>query len=204
MALGDSYITLPELKAYLGNVFVDTSQDASLTGALNSASREIERYTRRQFNNAGAATARLYRPTSPRRLIVDDFHTEVGFSLRVDSSDSGTFDTTWSGAEYQAEPLNGVRNGYAGWPYWRLSAVGWRTFPGGWRPSVEVTADWGWSSVPAPVKQACLILAAKNFQLKDSPLGVAGFGEFGVVRVQDDRTAMGKLSPFCRDRIQVA
>jgi hypothetical protein len=47
------------------------------------------------------------------------------------------------------------------------------------------------------------MLAAKNFQIKDAPFGVAGMGEFGFVRVQDDRGALGKLKPFRRDPVLV-
>jgi hypothetical protein len=202
MALGDNYATLAELKSYL--TISTTQYDTELTAALNSASREIERYARRQFNDAGSATSRVYYPQDAYLVVLDDFFTTSGLVVETDSTDSGAFDQTWTSADYQPEPLNQVRNGYSGWPYWKIRAVESLTFPDGRRPTVRVTARWGWASVPAPVKQACLILAAKTFQIKDSPLGVAGFGEFGVVRVQDDRMAMAKLMPFCRDRWLVA
>jgi hypothetical protein len=37
--------------------------------------------------------------------------------------------------------------------------------------------------VPAQVKQACRLQVARVMKRQESPLGVAGFGEFGVVRV---------------------
>jgi hypothetical protein len=50
---------------------------------------------------------------------------------------------------------------------------------------VQVTAQWGWAAVPDSVKQATKILAAEIFRLKDAPLGVAGFNDFGPVRVRE-------------------
>jgi hypothetical protein len=48
---------------------------------------------------------------------------------------------------------------------------------------VKVTGSWGWSAVPTSIKQATIIQAARIFKRNDSPLGVAGFGDFGVMRV---------------------
>ena len=42
---------------------------------------------------------------------------------------------------------------------------------------------YGWSSVPVAIKQACIIQASRIFKRLDSPLGVAGFGDLGVMRV---------------------
>jgi hypothetical protein len=48
---------------------------------------------------------------------------------------------------------------------------------------VKVTGVWGWPAVPAAISQATILQAARHFKRYDSPLGVAGFGDFGVVRV---------------------
>jgi hypothetical protein len=48
---------------------------------------------------------------------------------------------------------------------------------------IQVTGTFGWPAVPLNVKEATLIQAADTFRSKDAPFGVAGFGEFGVVRV---------------------
>ena len=41
----------------------------------------------------------------------------------------------------------------------------------------------GWTAVPTSVKQATVITASRIFKRLDSPLGVAGFGDMGVMRV---------------------
>jgi hypothetical protein len=37
--------------------------------------------------------------------------------------------------------------------------------------------------VPTAVKQACVIQSSRIFKRLDSPLGVAGFGDMGAIRV---------------------
>lgn len=202
MALGDSYASLDDMKVYV-NVVNSNAFDTLLTDALLSASEEIERYCNRQFNKATSATARVYVPDGWIGTSIDDFHTTTGLVIKTDASGDGTFETTWASTDYELKPFNGIVDGQTGWPYNEIAAVGSQSFPCPYdstarRARLEVTAQWGWAAVPAPVKQACLMLAAKNFQLKDAPLGVAGMGEFGFVRVQDDRGAMAKLKPYRR------
>jgi hypothetical protein len=53
----------------------------------------------------------------------------------------------------------------------------------GGEATVRVTGVWGYSAVPDAISQACVIQAERIFKRLDSPLGVAGFGDMGVVRV---------------------
>ncbi|MDX2921298.1 hypothetical protein PV370_25695, partial [Streptomyces sp. NE06-03C] len=48
---------------------------------------------------------------------------------------------------------------------------------------VQVTARWGWPAVPDEIVQATLIQAARLYKRKDSPEGVTGSAEWGVVRL---------------------
>lgn len=201
MALGDTYATLAELKSYLG--IGDTADDTELTDALNTASRAIEKICDRQFNDAGAASARVYYPDTWSIVSADDFHTDTGLIVATDESDDGTFETTWSSGDFQLEPLNGIVDGESGWPFSLIRAVETRRFPCGRRATVQVTARWGWAAVPAPVKQACLMIASETFKMKDAPFGVAGFGDFGVVRVRNNPIAMSKLAPYERHAVLV-
>ena len=203
MALGDPYATRDELKARMD--IPDTADDDRLDDALASASREIEQWCRRQFNDAGTPTARVYKPRTGCLLAVDDFSTTTGLTVAVDYGDDGTYETTWSAGDYQPEPLNGVVGGQPGWPFWRLRAVGSSQFPTcSARPAVQVTARWGWATVPAPVREACLVIASELFKLGDAPFGVAGFGEFGPVRIRMNSRAQSLLAPYRRDPVLVA
>jgi hypothetical protein len=98
-----------------------------------------------------------------------------------------------------------VVRGRPGWPYWEIRSTLLSRFFPTWqqRQSVQVTAQWGWTTIPEPVKQACLVLAAETFKLKDAPFGVAGFSDFGAVRVRDNPMVARMLTPFQRDPMLV-
>lgn len=201
MAIGDTYATLPELKSRVG--ISDTDDDDKLTSALAAASRALEKWCKRQFNDAGAVSARLYHPLHSRLVVVDDFHTETGLIVKHDLGDTGVYDETFQTGDYILEPLNGIRDGVDGWPYQRIRAVESLTFYSGRRPSVQVTARWGWSAVPAPVKEATLMLAEEIFKMKDAPFGVAGFGDFGFVRVRDNPKVATLVKDYRRIAVRV-
>lgn len=204
MALGDPYVELDALKSYLKISTSDTTDDSELGMALDSASRGIEDFCHRQFHDAGVPTARTYTPDDYCWVEVDDFSTITGLVVKTAAGNDGVFGTTWTAADYQLEPLNGVVDGRPGWPYSKIRTVGSRRFRCGHRATVQVTAQWGWTAVPDAVKQACLIIAAETFKLKDAPFGVAGFGEFGMIRVKDNPMAMRKLQPYRRYSVLVA
>lgn len=202
MALGDSYATAAELKTRLD--IDDTDDDTRLGEALSTASREIEAWCGRQFNKTTTASARVYAPRTDGLLFVDDFHTTTDLVIGTDNGDDGTYETTWSAGDYVLEPRNGIVNGQTGWPYWRIAATGNRWWPlAHHRPSAQVTAQWGWTAVPAAVKEACMISAAELFKMGDAPFGVAGFGEFGPVRVRLNSRVQQLLAPYRLRTIKV-
>ena len=202
MALGDSYATLPDLKSRLD--VPDAADDTRLTEALSVASRGIERFTGRQFNKATTATARVYYPLSAYAVDVDDFHTITDLVIATDPGGYGTFGTLVAAANYELAPLNGIVGGESGWPYSKVCAINTYFPVNTGRASVQVTAQWGWATVPAPVKEACLVLAAEVFKLGDAPFGVAGFGEFGAVRIRQNPKAAEWLTPYRRYPVLVA
>ena len=202
MAMGDPYATLPELKARF-SIENDTRSDAALIAALEAASRGIESVCDRQFNRVDVASARIYRSDFYSFANVDDFYTTTDLVIATDEDGDGVFEQTWTAADYQLEPLNGINEGQTGWPFSKLRTVGARGFRCGWRASLQVTARWGWTAVPAPVRDACLIVAGELFKLKEAPFGVAGFTDYGAVRVRENPVAMKQLSPYVRYKVMV-
>ncbi len=202
MALGDPYATLPQLKSFIGLGSGVMPEDADLTASIASVSAEIQRYCGRQFNKADAATPRRYRALRGGGVAyVDDFWELT--DVAVDHDGDGVYETVLTVADYELEPLDGIVDGVPGWPWWRIVVVN-RRFPWGRRPGVQVTAKWGWSEVPAPVHEACLILAAETGKLGEAPFGVAGFDQFGAVRVRQNPLAKAKLDPYVLDSVLVA
>lgn len=209
MAITNGYATLNELKSRLG--IGDTDEDSEIEAAVEAASRFIDQHCRRRFYVDDDVSARTYYADSEptfdargcRRSVVQvhDISTTTGLVVKTDTSDDGTFDTTWDAADYQLEPLNGVVDGVEGWPYTRLVAVKSREFPSwGERARVEITAKWGWTAVPTEVAEACRIQAARLYRRKHSPDGIAGGFDFGTVRVSSrvDPDVEQLLMPFVR------
>lgn len=199
-----SFITSTELKALLG--ISDTLDDTRLTLACDAAIQQIQAECGRQFTYDAQASARVFPALTWQVVEVDDFGTASGLLVKTDEDEDGIFETTWASTDYQLEPLNGRLAGQA-WPYTRLRAIESLNWPfNRGRALVEVTARWGWATVPNPVKQAGLIQAATLFKSAEAPLGVAGFGDIGIMRIRQalHPTAAALLAPYRRDPVLVA
>jgi hypothetical protein len=184
MAITNGYCTLEQVKAALR--ITDTVDDSLLEGSVESASRLIDGYAMRNFYQSGTVT-RLFATQDQLYCQTDDI---AGTAIVLETSNAadGVFDVTWTPTDYQLEPLNGNLDGIP-WAFDRIRAVGDYVFPTGnvigddEQALVRVTTVFGWPSVPKAIETACIIQASRIFKRFDSPLGVAGFGDFGAVRV---------------------
>ena len=185
-ALGEPYVTLPEMRAYLKFKDNQTSNDSLLTAAAEAASSEIERLCRRQFNRSEDATPRVFEAPagSCHPAYVDDFYSTEDLVIETDNG-SGDFTNAWTLSQYELQPLNGVYEGQTGWPFYKVQPRN-RSFPLLYRRNtvLRVTAKWGWASVPHPIRQATLLQAAHLYKMSDAPNGVAGMDQFGAVRIR--------------------
>jgi hypothetical protein len=69
-------------------------------------------------------------------------------------------------------------------PFDTLRAVGDYYWPSsGLEVTVRVEGTFGFATAPIAIKQATVLLASRIFKRNDSPGGVMGFGDIGVVRV---------------------
>lgn len=205
------YTDLTTMKAYLG-IAVSTLDD-QLSMAINAASRSIDNYCQRRFWVDGQAVARTFTPKSLTGVdLAADISSVSGLIVKTDAGGDGTFETTWAASDYELLPVGAATAFPEAEPWTAIRAVGSRTFPA-WGSTwltrldrVQVTALWGWPAVPDAVTQACLIKASRLFHRKDSPQGIAGFGEFGPVRLSrgEDQDVMGLLDPYRRVPVLVA
>jgi len=202
MAITNGYATLNDFKAYLfPSANYGTAEDATMEAAIESASRIIDAHTNRRFYSDTTVSARVYYANTPIRCTVDDFSTTSGLIIKTDTGDNGTYDQTWASDEYILEPINSEIGGVSGQPYNSILATIPKLFPvTGRRPRIQVTAKWGWASVPDTVRQACLVQAARLFRRAQTPEGFAAGESFGAIRVSTklDPDVQMLLAPFRR------
>ena len=206
MAITNGYATRNQIKAALRIGTADTIDDDLIDNCAGAASRLIDGYCNRQFWSVGSATTRVYMADNEFYCHIDDI-AGTAITLRTSGATDGVFDVTWETTDYQLEPLNGRLDGLQ-WSYDKIRAVGDYLFPTvngnyGEQALVEVTAVFGWPSVPEPVTQATIIQASRIFKRYDSPLGVAGFGDLGAIRVSRflDPDMAQLVEPYRRMRL---
>ena len=193
MAITNGYATLAEVKAAARIPSSDTIDDALLELSIESASRDLDAYTERVFYSTGAtAVTRVYIPQDIYLVETDDIISVQ--TLKSDSTGNGTFDITWAATDFQLEPLNG-RAGGIDTPATRIRAIGEYLWPvyeprnvNSNQASVQVTGVFGFASVPIAIKQATILAALRAYKRYESPTGVLGFSDMGVVRI-------GRLDP---------
>jgi len=193
MSIINGYCTLGDLKSVLR--IVDTVDDVMLEDRIEEASRVIDDFCDRRFYQDATATARIYTAPSTEYVLTDDIATATGLIVKVDTGHDATYATTLTSSQYQLEPINGIAKGTA---ITRIVANVGVTFPTTKAPApIQVTAVWGWPSVPRPVTSAAILLAGRLTKRGDSLLGVAGFGDLGAISVRNiDPDVQRMLSPY--------
>ena len=206
MAIVNGYATKNQIKAALRIGTADNIDDDLIDNCAGAASRLIDGFCNRKFWAVGSATARVFQAEDSFFCSIDDI-SGTAITLQTSTNADGVFDTTWSPTDWQLEPLNGDLDGIA-WAYDKIRAIGDYLFPTvnanyGSQALVKVTANFGWPAIPEPVTQATIIQASRLFKRYDSPLGVAGFGDMGAIRVSRalDPDVAQLVEPYRRMRL---
>jgi hypothetical protein len=184
MAITNGYATLADVKAAAR--ITDNIDDSLLELAIESASREIDSYAERVFFSFGSTT-RIYVPRSSTVCETDDIISVT--TLKISTDADGVFDQTLTPADFQLEPLNGVSGGITT-PSTQVRAVGDyffpvyqpRDIPTG-RATVQITGVFGFPAIPIAIKQATVLASLRAYKRYESPTGVLGFSDMGVVRI---------------------
>lgn len=201
MPLVNGYCTPDELRAYLADGAQKLDQTL-LENAIGAASRAIDSYCGRRFWQDDAVSTRVYARMLGDIVLVDDISTRTG--LVVTSSPDGLdFSTTLTDdVDFVLEPRNAdqyatLNFGAYAFDRIRLTSATGRQFAMSTYPALSVTARFGWAATPVEIHQACLLKAAALFKRKEAPFGVAGFNEFGVVRIRpNDPDVEALLEPY--------
>jgi hypothetical protein len=194
LAITNGYCTLADVKAALR--ITDTIDDALIENSVNAASRMIDQYCNRFFYSGSAGETRYYKANDGFMCWIDDAQSIS--ELKTSSTDPLIFDTTWDVADYQVVPANRWANG-AYYPITGITATDNYLFPV-WADIalVKVTGQFGWASVPDSIKFATIIQASRLFKRLESPLGVAGVSDLGIMRVGSsiDGDVAQLINPF--------
>ena len=201
MSISSGYADLTQFKLR-ASLPAGGAHDDDAERAVEAASRAVDEWCCRRFYADTVATARYYTASEVETvsLPVDDISTTTLLVVRTDDNWDGTFENLWTLNSrtgpygFMVEPTNFSALAK---PVTRLHAVAssWPTVEQG----VEVTAKWGWAAVPTPVVEACLMLAVRWFKRKDTPFGVMGSAETGLITLpRIDPDVQSLLAPYRR------
>lgn len=211
MALTNAYATLAALQDVSKNT---RAADAPrLERALNAASRAIDRYTGRRFWLDAVATTRTFSvPVATYTISVPDIGVRAGVSVATGPGD-GTFPTAISASAFYLAPLDSDQPDPIAEPFTSIVAtnapfLSSRFLTARSGPTVQVTARFGWpdaivttgvAAAPDDVVEACLLMAHRIVRRKDTPDGVAGNDDTGVIRItRRDGDVVDLLDPLVR------
>jgi hypothetical protein len=177
-----------------------------LDAALEAASRWIDGYCGRKFWLDTSTTERVFQATNP--YVLDLGEHEIGSSTGVivkTDDGSGTFATTVSASAYQLEPVNAPYATAGARPYTSIRGIStaWPlTYSNSGRQNlVQVTARYGWPSIPPAVRDACLALTTVDVE---NPTGVRSeaIDGYSVSYTVGDNSPLGRavnrLDPYRR------
>lgn len=192
--MANEYGDKAALKERLGIGADDTSRDGLLDKALGAASRSIDKTCGRRFWLDDEPQERIYRPqgrvsreSDGDLFLVDDIGSVDG--LVVESGSGASYSAVTG---YETAPDNALLDGK---PISGLLKVS-----GTWGSAVNrlrVTAKFGWPAVPPDVSEAALIQAGRLYRRKDSPEGITGSAEWGVVRLsRRDPDVWALIEPY--------
>lgn len=191
-----SYVDLHDLRYAMG--VADVGEDAPFVDAINAACSWVDSFCGQSFGQV--TEARTFAPQRCDRLTLahSPIATLTGLEVRLDDNLDGTFETSLAASNYVLLPPGGrTETGEAG-PYREIRFVG-RTpvVDEHGRPTVQITATWGWPAVPAPVASAARLQAQHVFAARNAPLGYSTVGDLGVIRVRGASPAVeALLAPY--------
>ncbi|WP_328544580.1 phage gp6-like head-tail connector protein [Streptomyces europaeiscabiei] len=194
--MANEYGDLATLRRRAGLAADDESQDADLTSALGAASGSINLTCGRRFWLDPAPVARIYRASGRvvcepdgELLLVDDIG-DVD-DLVVETGPLGGPWTAVTG--YETSPDNALADGK---PITGLLLPN-STWSRGSTTRVRVTTRFGWPATPPDITEAAYIQATRLFKRKNSPEGILGSAEWGVVRLsRRDPDVWALLEPY--------
>ena len=183
-----SYVLLDEFSDYVRDQIAGTD-DTVKQSALDAAESMVNEFCQRTFVVAGASSSRSYTPTSEYCDVLRIHDATTVTAVVVNGAATTNYQTeplnllSWSG---EARPIEQLRTTGGYW-YWNRDQL-----------TVTVTGTFGWAATPKSVDEATKIIAKDILQQRNNNSGVAGFGEYGSIRVRMNPIAIDLLKPYRR------
>lgn len=182
------YVTVDVMRQYMRD---QTTLDDDLIGdALAAAEQELDNRCARRFVVAAGSTARTFAPGPSDLLIIWDC---IAVASVVENGVTLTV-----GADYQLEPLNGLSVSGESVPFTALRRRDRWWYSDGARATVTVTGSWGWASIPAPIREACKIIAKDAYQARDTRGGIVAVVDSGAFSERDGRLVRQAIRDYRR------
>jgi hypothetical protein len=172
-----SYASVSELKSRLNITSTDASRDSVMTALLNAAEEAINGLCNRPhgFIADAIASARYYHGSGSECQRIDECTEITTVSIKSGTTYTDmTTPTTYFTGDGDWVPATGSLDNpeYNRTPYTMLlidSGGSYGHFPKSTLPNIKVTARWGYAdSVPAHVKEACVVLASRWWKRGES------------------------------------
>lgn len=198
IAINDSYATAAQYRSFVDKS--DTSDDANILTQLTAVSRFFERQVGQFFNQDAAVVVREFFGEGQPYLRLNQelspgIASKTGLIIRIDEDDDGDFadETALVNSDLNFLPLNADKEPEAQpWrEVWLTSRSALSAFPR--NRKVQITAIWGWPSVPGPVTQDTIRLTA--IWRGEHPSATARFNELDQV-VTESPLAMALVKRF--------
>lgn len=189
----ENYCTAAEVRAELG--IKSNDQDAIIESMCSEVTGWIDGYCHRTFSIL--AETRYF--DGDRELIVKDLIDIT--TLKIDQDGDGTFETTLASTDYILYPLNVS-------PKHKITVShngSYSAFAFGIRRGVEIVGNWGYSSVPDPVRRAAKIQVCRLHSRKQAGFALFSYTtELGQTQIVKglDQDVKQMLDDFIRTEIK--
>lgn len=202
-----AYAELPLVKSQLGKITVD-DRDEMIQASIMAASRMVDvecglwpgafradtvvsSRVVELMGNVRAVPHTYGMAPSRSAIAVPPIASATGLVVGAGSMFSNTY-STWTAGTYVYGPAGAPNLG---------EPITWLGVPnamlGQTIDSIQVTARWGWPTIPSQIEMATRLLAARLYRRKDSPQGVITSADWGAVRVsRTDPDVHALLFPF--------
>ena len=200
MTITNGYTTLKEYKArFYDEGQGDTKDDVAIGKVIEATSRTIDDVCWQRFFASAADETRYFTAEFTGWLRLPERIISVT-TLKTDADGDRTYETTWTeDTDFELLPYNAALDGE---PYrWiEVTPNGNYSFPLVAK-GIEIDGKFGWSSVPGPIEEACLLASHRLMARRNSPYGVSGAAAVGqltlkVEKMKSDPDIMELLSPY--------